>query len=145
MKHRQLLSILFEIGLNVRDVRIIRNLYEKRVATIRVWNEEIDQVEICRGVRQGGILSPLLFNVYSEGAMWKAFENLEAGIKINGKINNLRYELDTVLIAASTLLPTISTNLLKLRVRILLLHLAYNHIRLRIVDFKSQGKTATGI
>nr|ADF18552.1 endonuclease-reverse transcriptase [Bombyx mori] len=102
VKHHQLFSLLCDIGLDGKDVRIIRNLYEKQVATIRVENEETDQVEICRAVRQGCVLSPLLFNIYSEAVMSKALENLEVGIGINGRVvNNLRYADDTILIAAS--------------------------------------------
>lgn len=102
VRHQQLLGLLCDIGLDGKDIRIIRQLYEMQVATVRVESEETDQVEICRGVRQGCILSPLLFNVYSEAVMTRALENLEAGIKINGKVvNNLRYADDTILIAAT--------------------------------------------
>lgn len=102
VKHRQLLSLLSDIGLDGKDLRIIRNLYEEQVATIRVDDEDTDAVAIRRGVRQGCVLSPLLFNIYSEAVISMALTDLEAGIKINGTIvNNLRYADDTVLMAAS--------------------------------------------
>lgn len=102
VKHQHLLRLLTDIGLDGKDVRIIRNLYENQVATIRVENEETEEIKICRGVRQGCVMSPLLFNIYSEAVMSEALEGLEAGVKINGTVvNNLRYADDTVLIASS--------------------------------------------
>ena len=59
-------------------------------------------IEILKGVRQGCILSPLLFNLYSESIFQEAVEYLEVGIKVNGKpINNIRYADDTVLLAGN--------------------------------------------
>lgn len=93
---------LDDIGLDGKDVRIIRKLYENQMATVGVDNEDTDEIEIRRGVRQGCILSPLLFNLYSEAVISKALEGLAAGVKVNGKIiNNLRYADDTILIAST--------------------------------------------
>lgn len=90
VKHQRLLDILMSV-LDGKDLRVIRNLYAKQVATVRVENVNMDEIDICRGVRQGCVLSSLLFNIYSE-----ALEDLELGVKINRKfINNLRYADDT--------------------------------------------------
>lgn len=81
---------------------IIKNLYENQKATVRVEKDHTEEVDICRGVRQGCILSPLLFNVYSEAIMTEALENLDVGVKMNGRlINNLSYADDTVLVAST--------------------------------------------
>lgn len=59
-------------------------------------------IEIQCGVRQGCILSPLLFNLYSEQIFKEALEELDAGILVNGeRLNNLRYADDTVAFADS--------------------------------------------
>ena len=64
-------------------------------------NELSEEIEIKRGVRQGWVLSILLFNLYSEDIVQEALENQKTlGVKVNGKvINNIRYADDTVLIA----------------------------------------------
>lgn len=93
---------LIDVGLDGKDIRIIKNLYWNQRATVRVGDSETDLLEISRGVRQGCILSPLLFNLYSEAIISEALEGSEVGVKINGKVvNNLRYADDTVLIASS--------------------------------------------
>lgn len=62
--------------------------------------DESKDIQIYRGVRQGCILSPLLFNVYVDEVVKEALEELEKGMKINGKfINNIRYADDKFLIA----------------------------------------------
>ncbi|CAH2229174.1 jg21606 [Pararge aegeria aegeria] len=100
--HDRLIAILHNIGLDGKDIRIIQNLYWNQRAKVRVGNEETEDVEIKRGVRQGCILSPTLFNLYSETIIAEAIEGLDCGVKINGRnINNIRYANDTVLIASS--------------------------------------------
>ncbi|CAH2241180.1 jg3246 [Pararge aegeria aegeria] len=100
--HDRLIAILHNIGLDGKDIRIIQNLYWNQRAKVWVGNEETEDVEIKRGVRQGCILSPTLFNLYSETIIAEAIEGLDCGVKINGRnINNIRYADDTVLIASS--------------------------------------------
>ena len=100
VQHGKLISILRESGIDDRDTDIISKLYLQQRAIVRVENETSEEFNIRRGVRQGCILSPLLFNVYSEHLFKEALENIEDGVVINGEIiNNLRYADDTVLIA----------------------------------------------
>ena len=100
VQHEKLIKCLQEIGIDGKDIRLIRNIYWEQTASIRCENSYSPYIEIRRGVRQGCILSPSLFNIYTENI----FKNIEEmpGLKINGKIiNNLRYADDTVLLAES--------------------------------------------
>ena len=71
--------------------------------TVKTGHETTDWFQIAKGVRQGCILSPCLFNIYAEYIMRNAgLEEAQAGIKIAGRnINNLRYADDKTLIAES--------------------------------------------
>ena len=82
---------------------LLRNLYAGQEATVRTGHETTDWFQIWKGVFQGCILSPCLFNLYAEYIMRKAgLEETQAGIKIAGRnINNLRYADDTTLMAES--------------------------------------------
>ena len=75
----------------------------KQEATVRTGHGTTDWFQIGKGVRQGCILSPCLFNLYAEYIMRNAaLEEAQAGIKIAGRnINNLRYANDTTLMADS--------------------------------------------
>ena len=81
----------------------MRNLYAGQEATVRTGHGTTNWFPIGRGVRQGCILSPCLFNFYAEYIMRNAeLEEAQAGIRIAGKnINNLRYADDTTLMAES--------------------------------------------
>ena len=78
---------------------LLRNMYTGQEATIRTEHKTTDWFQIGKGVRQGYILSPSLFNLYAEYIMRNAgLEEAEGGIKIAGRnINNLRYADDTTL------------------------------------------------
>ena len=82
---------------------LLRNLYAGQEATVRTGRGATDWFEIGKGVRQGCILSPCLFNLYAEDIMRNAgLEDAQAGIEIAGTtINNLRYADDTTLVAES--------------------------------------------
>ena len=82
---------------------LLRNLYAGHEATVRTGHGTTDWFHIGKGVRQGCILSPCLFNLYVEYIMRNArLEEAQAGIKIAGRnINNLRYADDTTLMAES--------------------------------------------
>ena len=80
---------------------LLRNLYADQEATVRTGHETTDWFQIGKGVRQGYILSPCLFNLYAEYIMRNTgLEEAQAAIKIAGRnINNLRYADDTILLA----------------------------------------------
>ena len=80
---------------------LLRTLYAGQEATVRTGHGTTDWFQIGKGVRQGCILSPCLFNLYAEYLMRNAgVYETQAGIKIAGRnINNLRYAHDTTLMA----------------------------------------------
>ena len=82
---------------------LLRNLYAGQEATVRTGHGTTDWFQIGKGVRQGCILSPCLFNLYAEYIMRNdGLEETQAGIKIARRnINNLRYADDITLIAES--------------------------------------------
>ena len=82
---------------------LLRNLYAGQEATVRTGHGTTDWFQIGKGVRQGCILSPCLFNFYAEYIMRNAgLEETQAGIKIAERnIHNLRYADDTTLMAES--------------------------------------------
>ena len=86
------------LNIDGKDLRIIKNMYWEQTAAIRIENEISKFIQIKRGVRQGCVLSPDLFSLYSENIM-RHIQELP-GISIGGhNVNNLRYADDTVLIA----------------------------------------------
>ncbi|GFS25466.1 endonuclease-reverse transcriptase [Elysia marginata] len=98
VRHTEILKQLKQLNVDGKDLRIIKNIYWKQIAAVRIKNETSTFQNIKRGVRQGCVLSPDLFNLYSETIL----RNLESnpGLKIGGRmINNLRYADDTVLVA----------------------------------------------
>ena len=80
---------------------LLRNLYAGQEATVRTGHGTRDWFQIGKGVRQGCISSPCLFNLYAEYIMQNArLDETQDGIKIAGRnINSLRYEDDTTLMA----------------------------------------------
>ena len=82
---------------------LLRNLYAGQEVTVRTGHGTTDWFQIGKGVRQGCILSPCLFNFHAEYIMRNAgLDEAQAGIKIAGRnINNLRYADDTIPIAES--------------------------------------------
>lgn len=102
VKHDKLVNILRSTGIDEADIRIIQNLYYGQKASVRVEGQLTEEVNIRKGVRQGCVLSPLLFNIYSEEIFSEALDDMPIGININGHlIKTLRYADDTVLIADS--------------------------------------------
>ena len=96
-------KILKEMGIPDHLICLLRNLYAGQEETVRTGHETTDCFQIGKGVRQGCILSPCLFNLYAEYIMRNArLEETQAGIKIARRnINNLRYADDTTLMAES--------------------------------------------
>ena len=92
-------KILKEMGIPAHLTCLLRNLYAEQEATVRTTHGKMDWFKIGKGVRQGCILSPCLFNLYAECIMLNArLDEAQAGIKIARRnINNLRYADDTTL------------------------------------------------
>ena len=101
--HNKLWKIQKEMGIPDHLTCLLRNLYAGQEATVRTEHRTTDWFQIGKGVCQGYILSPCLFNLYTEYIMRNAgLEEAQAGIKTAGKnTNNLRYADDTILMAES--------------------------------------------
>ena len=101
--HNKLWKILQEMGIPDHLTCLSRNLYTGQEATVRTGHGTTDWFQIGKGVHQGCILSPCLFNFYAEYIMRNpGLEEAQAEIKIAGRnINNLRYADDTTLMAES--------------------------------------------
>ena len=91
------------MGILEHLICLLRNLHAGQEETVKTGHGTTDWFQIRKGVRQGCILSPSLFNLYAEFIMRNAgLEETQAGIKIAGRnINNLRYADDTTLMIES--------------------------------------------
>ena len=103
MDHNKVWKILKETRIPDHLTCLLRNLYAGQEATVRTGHRTTDWFQIGKGVSQGCLLSPCLFNLYVEYIMRKAgLEEAQAGLKIAGRnINNVRYADDTTLMAES--------------------------------------------
>ena len=101
--HNKLWKILKEMGIPDHLTHLLRNLYTGQEATVRTGHGTTDWFQIGKGVHQGCILSPCLFNLYAEYIMrYAGLDEAQAGIKIARRnINNLRYADDNTLMAES--------------------------------------------
>ena len=101
--HKKLWEIPREMGIPDHLTCLLRNLYAGQEATVRTGRGPTDWFQIGKGVCQGCVLSPCLFNLYVEYIMRNAgLEEAQAGIKMARRnINNLRYADDTTLMAES--------------------------------------------
>ena len=101
--HNKLCKILKEMGIPDLLTCLLRNLYAGQETTVRTEHGTTDWFQTGKGVRQGCILSPCLFNFYAQYIMRTAgLEETQAGIKIARRnISNLRYADDTTLMAES--------------------------------------------
>ena len=98
---KKLWKILKEMGIPDHLTCLLRNLYAGQEATVRTEHGTTDWFQIRKGLRQGCILSPCLFNLYVENITRNTgLEETQVEIKISGRnINNLRYADDTILMA----------------------------------------------
>ena len=103
MDHNKLWKILKEMGIPDHLTCLLRNLYAGQEETVRTGPGTTDWFQIGKVVRQGCILSPCLFNLYTEYIMRNTeLDEAQPGIKIAGRnINNLRYADDTTFMAES--------------------------------------------
>ena len=103
MDHNKLWKILKEMGIPDHVTCLLRNLYAGQEVTARTGHGITDWFQIGKGVHQGCILSPCLFNLYTEYIIRNAgLDEAQAGIKITRRnINNLRYADDITLMAKS--------------------------------------------
>ena len=101
--HNKLWKILKELGISDYLTCLLINLYAGQEAMVRTGHGKTDWFQIRKGVCQGCILSPCLFNLYAEYIMRNAgLDEAQAGIKIAGEnINSLRYADDTTLMVES--------------------------------------------
>ena len=101
MGHKKLWKILKETGIPDHLTCLLRNLYGGQEAIVRTGHGTTDWFQIGKGIHQGCVLSPCLFNIYAEYTMRNGgLEEAQAGIKISGiNINNLRYGDETTLMA----------------------------------------------
>ena len=97
MDHNKLWKILKEMGIPDHLTCLLKNLYAGQEATVRTGHGTTDWFQIGKGVHQGCILSPCLFNLYAEYNMRNTgLDESQAGIKIAGRsTNNLRYADDS--------------------------------------------------
>ncbi|CAH2293552.1 Hypothetical predicted protein [Pelobates cultripes] len=101
--HNNMWQVLKEMGVPDHLIRLLRNLYVDQEATVRTEHGTTEWFKIGKGVRQGCILSPYLFNLYAKYIIHKAgLDKSKAGINFAGRnIKNLRYADDTTLMAES--------------------------------------------
>ena len=86
MDHNKLWKILKELGIPEHLICLLRNLYAGQEATVRTGHGTTDWFQIGKGVRQGHILSPCLFNLYAKYIMQNAgLDEAQARIKIAGR------------------------------------------------------------
>ena len=90
---------LKDMGVPLHLIILLKNLYANQEATVRTEFGETDKINIGKGVRQGCILSPILFNIYAERVMREALVDYDGGVRIGGlRLTNLRYADDTSLL-----------------------------------------------
>ena len=99
VSHDKLVEVMEKAELPELEMNLIRNLYWNQRASVR-WDRNVSRpFEIQKEVRQGSIISPILFNLYSEFMITEALDEME-GVKFNGvNLTNLRYADDAVILA----------------------------------------------
>ena len=102
VNHQLLWQDMQKMGFPVHVIELLEHMYKNQEAAVKTSCGTSEWFSIERGVIQGCIVSPSLFNIYSENIMMEATENTSAGITIGGrKINNFRYADDTTLLCES--------------------------------------------
>jgi len=102
ISHERLWTVMLEMGYPAHLVNLLAKLYSKQKAKVRVAGTLSHGFRVKRGVRQGCVLSPHLFNILAEMVMREALEGFDGGIQIGGRrVTNLRYADDIILLARS--------------------------------------------
>ena len=97
VNHEKLLQLLNKFDIDSKDLRLMQALYYEQTANVKIGDDVTGETQIKKGVLQGCVLPPDLFNAHSEIVL-RGINDFE-GIKVNGvNINNIRYANDTVLI-----------------------------------------------
>jgi len=98
----EMMETLKSIGVDWRDRRLIIKFYMNQEAVVRVNGNLSEPGEIGRGVRQGCLLSPLLFSPYVEMMMEEAMHEIEEGVKASGYLSrDVRFEDDRGMVAST--------------------------------------------
>ena len=97
-----MMAVLKEIGVDWRDRRLIADLYMKQEMVVRVDGNNSEPGVVGRGVRQGCLMSPVLFSIYAESMMKEAMDGIRAGIKVGGKlVRDVRFADDQGIVAGT--------------------------------------------
>ena len=98
----KLMNILKELKVDWRDRALVKDLYMRQEAVVRLECGDTDPGEIGRGVRQGCPLSPLLFSIYAESMMREAIDDIEEGVLVGGRLlKDVRFADDQGMVASS--------------------------------------------
>ena len=102
VSHRKLWGTMEQMGFPVHNIQLVANLYNEQESVVRTNNGDADWFKIERGVRQGCVISPGLYNIYSEHIMRCVLEEHHDGITIGcTRETNLRFADDTTLLCTS--------------------------------------------
>jgi hypothetical protein len=97
-----MMEVLKQLQVDWRDRRLIKDLYMRQQAVVRVADGESEPGVIGRGVRQGCPLSPLLFSIYAEAVMVEAMEGIEEGVRVGGElVKDVRFADDQGMVAST--------------------------------------------
>ena len=100
VQHMTFFEVLQELDVNGRDLELIKNIYWQQQASVRIGQDMSDWVSIARGIRQGCVLSPALFSLYTE-MITREISPMD-GLRMGGlNLNNIRYADDTAIVADS--------------------------------------------
>src|SRR3989441_5490245 len=98
----KMFEIMKKLHIDWKDRRLLQDLYMRQVAVVRTVGEDSDPGVIGRGVRQGCLISPLLFSIYAEVMMIEALEDMEEGVSVGGQlVSDVRFADDPGMVAGT--------------------------------------------